>query len=796
MLPLLLSAVPSMALAQQDEVPLSKSCPDLTPEEIEGIENYKGMFAENALYARAYCVPVEEAERRMEIQNRGAIGPATEPGGPAGPPPDSIAYVNQQLQENEADTLAGLWIRHEPDYRVMVAFTRDGPETLAEYTDDPLFLAINRPGPTLVEARAKQESFVEDLNRLGVNWSGAGYNEATGRLEVTLAGNGDPVRAAAARGEIDLPDWIDLVEPDPFPISAPPPAVNAERVKAYPQIGHRTDMYMSTLVGLPDIRATLTLRNGCLMLDTDQGSYVGLWQQHNSLDLSDPNRITILNRFNGSRIAPGDELALTGIQPDGNAIRTADQVPDLVGTSPACPGPYWLVNGYQPWADHAAAVRNNRIADIMREEGVSRSRAAELYDIDMARVPVLTAWRDRMFAEQGDKVAEIGIDERSGTAHMFHVTGSAPESLIPAGLDDYVSHQTVPMGRARLFSEKAMLDAALDTAGLEATTEAEFFSGRVRLTPADPRALSEAAVAGRVAFPPLTMVQLPGAPAVNEYYEGRPDWYQMALRHLEAAPDFAEIRALIEAGTVPGFGGPPPPPASTSSRTPGVNQDNHEDRNPPRIMTKATRAQSLDIAHFMVALGFSAEDIAALRAVGIDPVHAWVDKNGYETPENNAILMQEIAIAEPVAIDRDDVGSDGFRSTVTMRILEPLKGELEAGDEVRVRFASGDFEEGSYAQGHDEPILLPGLPNSLDDGSRWLVRLSRPFYDYIARANGGPDAPRDAPLYVANGEMREIIDGAVQLGAIDKPPVPLTDYRATVAEISAAFDRAGVVIGD
>ena len=64
----------------QDEKPISETCPNLTAEEIEEIENYKGQFSENAWYARSQCVSVEEAERRMEIQNRGAIGPRTEPG--------------------------------------------------------------------------------------------------------------------------------------------------------------------------------------------------------------------------------------------------------------------------------------------------------------------------------------------------------------------------------------------------------------------------------------------------------------------------------------------------------------------------------------------------------------------------------------------------------------------------------------------------------------------------------------------------------------------------------------------
>ena len=61
-------AMPSPVFAQ-DQKPLSETCPNLTAEEIEAIENYKGQYAENAWYARAYCVSVEEAERRLHASN-------------------------------------------------------------------------------------------------------------------------------------------------------------------------------------------------------------------------------------------------------------------------------------------------------------------------------------------------------------------------------------------------------------------------------------------------------------------------------------------------------------------------------------------------------------------------------------------------------------------------------------------------------------------------------------------------------------------------------------------------------
>jgi len=123
----------------------------------------------------------------MAIQNREAIGPRTEPGSPPRPPRDSIGAINAVLQEREADTFAGLWIQHRPDYRVVVAFTRNAAATLAKYTNDPLYKPLDRPGPTLRELRALQDRLVNEFTARGVRWAGAGAREDRGIVEITLA---------------------------------------------------------------------------------------------------------------------------------------------------------------------------------------------------------------------------------------------------------------------------------------------------------------------------------------------------------------------------------------------------------------------------------------------------------------------------------------------------------------------------------------------------------------------------------------------------------------------------------
>src|SRR5690606_15957435 len=134
------------------------------------------------------------------------------------------------------------------------------------------------------------------------------------------------------------------VEPRPFPIAAPPqPKPGDQRVRSFPQFAFRTDMYPRTLVGVQDVPVRLVLDGGCLKLEFAQGKGItALWQAHDALDLSDPARVSVLDRFSGTRIAAGEDIVLMGLQPG------EDRVPDdPVGTE-GCPGPYHVVRGYVP----------------------------------------------------------------------------------------------------------------------------------------------------------------------------------------------------------------------------------------------------------------------------------------------------------------------------------------------------------------------------------------------------------------------------------------------------------------
>ena len=764
-------AAPAMA---QDERPLSETCPDLTAEEIAGIENYQGEFAENALYARAYCVSVEEAERRMEIQLRGAIGPRDEPGPrEQGPPDADPGSLQVLLQQREPDTFAGLWIQHEPTYGVAVAFTRDAAATLAKYTDDPIYFPVDRPGPTVIELRDTQDRLVADLIRLGFDWHGAGSNVTTGTVEVDLAQSAEPIRAAAARGELDLPDYVVLKEPPPFPITAPPIPEGDTRVTAFPQFGYRTDGGMRTLVGVPDVPAMLELRGGCLwVLPDGEEPQVALWERHEALDLTDPDRVAVMNLFSGAKVYAGTRVVLAGLQPN-------EETPpdDIVGNA-GCPGPYRVVRGIQPYEQWAAARREGAIADRQRELG-SRAAAEADYAADMARLEALRDWRARLLADRGDAIGAIWIDEGAGTAHVFHTAQVSLGDLAPAALRPFVTGQTVPAGANALETARADIAAQLAAAGVAAQVDVDALQGFVSVRPDDLRELAAAGERGAIAWPALVRVEPDRVgPFFNPELPGRREDPEAIWYPLEAHPDFAAIRAIVERTPVRR----PVPPA------PGETTDRWEESLP-------SKAGSLQQTHFLIAYGFDLRQVEALTRAGFEPVTAVEYMNGQATMQRRAMTATDIVIAEPVAVDLDDRGEDGYFSTVRWRVIESLKGDTAPGSELRERMASGlranDAGEVAYRQGMDEPYLIPGLPQSLEPGSRWVLHLNDALYRHPAFVNGGKGASRgDGKWFVSIPWVtpaRIDEDGMARPVSLYPEPFAVEDLRETVRPIAEAL---------
>lgn len=148
-------------------------------------------------YASALGVSVDEALRRLKLQ-------------------DPIEELGAALESQETDTFAGLWVQHEPDYRVIVMFTHNGEETLNRYIQDgplsgqPDLFEVRMASITLTEIAEVQSETMRICEELGIETNSAEDLENNGvELYVT---NKTQLDEALQKTGIRLPDRVRVTE--------------------------------------------------------------------------------------------------------------------------------------------------------------------------------------------------------------------------------------------------------------------------------------------------------------------------------------------------------------------------------------------------------------------------------------------------------------------------------------------------------------------------------------------------------------------------------------------------------
>jgi hypothetical protein len=145
-------------------------------------------------YAADYGVSGEEALRRLELQeDAGELGAA--------------------LEANEADTFGDLEILHEPDFRVVAYFTRDGEQTIRRYVrGTPLegIVETQQVGATLAELEAAQAEATRYYEAQGVRVE-SGIDVTRNRAEIYLT--------PGARERLDSTPQVQAARELPAPVA-------------------------------------------------------------------------------------------------------------------------------------------------------------------------------------------------------------------------------------------------------------------------------------------------------------------------------------------------------------------------------------------------------------------------------------------------------------------------------------------------------------------------------------------------------------------------------------------------
>lgn len=293
----------------------SQPTPTLTPIPLPPTSDAIWIDAE--YMAEDFGISVEEAVRRMADQ-------------------DSIGYLNTALTENEKETFGGLWLEHEPTYQVVIAFTKNGEETLRPYLETyPIAAPITvlEVDSSYVELQALQAAVSNQLSTLQFPHSSS-IRVQENLIEILISDQALFDETLQNAG-ITLPDNVSVIatyEPlvEPLPVTAVPDV-------HMPQLKLRSTTFMEALtVG------NLEVVDGCLRIVGDNDSQLVVWQADYFLNDND-GTLEIWDQ-NGNVVAiVGEAIAMGG----GEGYPPRDHI--LQEPLPeACTGPFWYMGEILP----------------------------------------------------------------------------------------------------------------------------------------------------------------------------------------------------------------------------------------------------------------------------------------------------------------------------------------------------------------------------------------------------------------------------------------------------------------
>lgn len=303
------------------------------PELVETAVPTQEIHLDAQAYADDLGVGLEEASRRLNLQ-------------------EAIGEFGAALEANEVDSFAGLWIQHEPEYRVVVAFVGDDGETvirpyLETYPALADVIEVRSAQYTLAELEtAQREAFaiVEELEPLSI---AGGVDVINNRVFLTV-GNPELFLQAVEAAGFELPSMVivEPINPDNIPES------NAGGLDEYAGPDGQIIYFPRQAPAVASMEAllegTLVLDdNGCLRVQHESvppaEAPVIIWHYDFLLDINGAE-VTVLNG-DGEPVGRVGEWTRMG---GGNSRTVAE--PEM---PPACPGPYWILGSIETIAEQA-----------------------------------------------------------------------------------------------------------------------------------------------------------------------------------------------------------------------------------------------------------------------------------------------------------------------------------------------------------------------------------------------------------------------------------------------------------
>jgi len=269
--------------------------------------------------AAALGISVDEAIRRLSLQ-------------------EPIGHLGAQLEQQEADTFAGLWIQDEPEYRVIVAFTHNGQKTIKPYIENTSLeklVEVRMAEVSLAELKTTQQKVRQIIQELGLAFSSdINIQENQVELDVTDQALWE---ASVQQAGLHLPENVRVIvtyKPlgDNLPFALTPiPGL------FLPQLRARSASFMAALM-----QGKLVAEAGCLRVVESDGSdgHLIIWQPDYFLT-DNGGKIEILGRDGQIVARVGEKISLGG--GDVPLTTFSSQLREPIPSQ--CKGPYWLMGG-------------------------------------------------------------------------------------------------------------------------------------------------------------------------------------------------------------------------------------------------------------------------------------------------------------------------------------------------------------------------------------------------------------------------------------------------------------------
>jgi len=265
---------------------------------------------DQAIYAQHYGIDMDEAAWHFDMMNNAHL-------------------LGNALENDHPDMFTGFWIEHEPEFRLVASFTRNGEEILETYREKYPELVgitvIKQNQYTLDELLQAQEEVNKTLEELGLFCSSATM-ETKNRVEVYVT-DSDLFYSTLEEAGVELPECVVPVIVYE-PLRGVPAGLNPVPSVHFPQVKMRSGSSMAAL-----LTGKLELVDGYLRV----GNTIIIWQTdyfvHNNdgiIEIWDRDG-NVVGRVGEEIMMGGGGVPLEWIEP-----MLKEPLPDNME------GPFWL----------------------------------------------------------------------------------------------------------------------------------------------------------------------------------------------------------------------------------------------------------------------------------------------------------------------------------------------------------------------------------------------------------------------------------------------------------------------